>query len=104
MTNQTVVVEQVDRDAAAALTVAVGHVGSAFTAHITEGLEDDTSLVQAFARHRLAERERCAKVADASAAKCVPLMNGLGVSASMERGRHTEATEIATAIRAGDPA
>jgi hypothetical protein len=43
--------------------------------------------------------EDAAKLADASAETCVPLMNGLGLSASVETGRYRAATEIAAVIR-----
>jgi histone H3/H4 len=45
-------------------------------------------------------REMCAKVAEDAAESCVALMRGFGVSANIETGRHRQAIEIATAIRA----
>lgn len=60
-------------------------------------------LAEILARHRQAaekaQQERDAGIADKSAATCLPLMNGIGVAASVETGRYRAATEIAIAIR-----
>jgi hypothetical protein len=52
---QAVPVAQIDREAAAACARALG---DGFTQHIVDGVEDETAIVQAFARHRLAALSR----------------------------------------------
>lgn len=61
-------VEQCDREAAADWLAADDDAPDMlhFASVIRAGGDDGHSLVQAFARHRLAERERCAKVAEES--------------------------------------
>jgi len=60
-TERLLPVEQSDRE------LAYGMIFSAQTAsEVLNGNRDDHAFVQAFARHRLAERERCAKVAEGS--------------------------------------
>jgi len=56
-----IIVEKVDREAAVALTRFLGEPES-FISDMLDGLLDGTDTVQAFARHRLAERKRCAEV------------------------------------------
>lgn len=104
-------VEQCDRVAAHAVVLCnlIAASGSELPwmrealADILEGKEDGHYMVQAFARHRQAaekaQQERDAGIADRSAETCLPLMNGIGVAASVETGRYRAATEIATAIR-----
>ena len=115
MTNQTVVVEQVDRDAAAELYLS--ETGLPHSPHdrriaseFRSGELDDWDSVQAFARHRLAERERCAKVARDEANRLremLPTAREMRNQISMEYstgGRVDTAIDIERAIRTGDPA
>ena len=53
-------VTQADREAAARLVSKMGDTIRAL--NITCGNLDDAPEVQAFARHRIAERERCARI------------------------------------------
>lgn len=64
---------QSDRDAAAELEVALGNVGSAFTAHIREGLEDESASVQALAAHRIASTADLRSKLDVAREFCAPL-------------------------------
>lgn len=65
MQDDLIAVTQADREAAADY---LQSNGDAFTAHMRDGTEDDTAVVQAFARHRrqaeAAMRERCAAIAE----------------------------------------
>lgn len=57
-------VTQADREAAVNWFAAQHAYGVSFMEDVRTGGQDGNDLVRAFARHRLAERERCAKVAE----------------------------------------
>ena len=63
---ETLKIEQCDRDAAGDIwRDYVGRVGECIAENaIRSGASDDTMIVQAFARHRIAERERNAGIAE----------------------------------------
>lgn len=84
-----IIVEQVDRDVAlATLRLIRGYAVR---------VRDEHPLVQAFARHRLAEREASARIAHERAAGRQRLYEENG--ASINAAKAVEAEEIATAIR-----
>lgn len=92
-------VEQCDREAAADFRDDVW--GYPTSAKFRNGSEDSHRLVQAFAAARIAERERCATIADAYAdEKDVMAMSACftPVVASYREGERT-AQQIAEAIR-----
>lgn len=96
----SVEVIQADRDAAAALELALGRVGSAFTAHITEGFEDDSPSVQAFGCLRRA----CPSRVSTPAGEVALIVRGVLArfhGTYWDAGaRHDLATEIAAALSA----
>lgn len=58
-----VAVEPADRLIVSAMLVDMGHEGDGKPQDVRDGDCDDSNLVQAVARSRLAERERCAGIA-----------------------------------------
>jgi hypothetical protein len=90
-------VVQCDRDAAATVERV-----SSIRLDIRKGLRDDHIAVQAFARHRLAERERCETVADREAATWRASVVGGSVGYAMNAERAATSIDgIAVAIRTG---
>ncbi|MDF2382439.1 hypothetical protein JMG10_13235 [Nostoc ellipsosporum NOK] len=95
LTQQHVAVEQRDRDAAAALMAIMGRTFlPGIISDVLAGRADDHPYIKAFARNRLAERNRCARVAE-TCELVVPLSPGLPDGAS------AASTQIADAIRSG---
>lgn len=98
---QEVEVTQEDREQAGACYARMTGRGGCEATHadIINGRADDSVLVQAFARHRLAERERCAKVVGRMAfeADRVEVINFFGVEAATKMVKSLEAA--AAAIR-----
>lgn len=104
MSGDKLPIVQVDRDAASdwfALTNSLGidHTGKRFEEALRDGSYDDDNhpLVQAFASHRLAERERCAKLAEVYIRDV-----GDGDDTPLEEANAT-CRRIATAIREEKP-
>jgi hypothetical protein len=110
MSDQSIVeVTQADRDAAAALMVALFtglpdlENDLRWSGPVKNGEDDTYPFVQAFARHRIAEREACAKVVDAFEAEENSVAyekRQAGRDDSFNCARASAANRLAAAIRA----
>lgn len=92
-------VTQADREAAADWHRSCG---GGFVQHILDGLEDDTLLLKAFARHRVAEQERCAGIVAAWIVECEKRRDRhgpLSPAGQLWEAHRISAEQILTAIR-----
>lgn len=66
---------------------------------LLSGQNDSDRTIQALARHRIAERERCAKVADRVADAILGLVSEQGTVTDARAAAHLAAESIANTIR-----